>query len=129
MPIPGCHTLKCALPEPQLVPEDGGKLRVELQKQHEGPSRKGMHRAVTLESQEKLTPKWARGGLSLICHLSVPREAGPELLGQLFWGTFLYLHSSILEEEAGSCLTGYHNTHHRDEVPGSLTLEGHRVSS
>lgn len=34
IPSPGCHILKCALPDPQLVPEDGGKLRVELQKQH-----------------------------------------------------------------------------------------------
>lgn len=45
--------MKCALPDPQLVPEDGGKLRVGLQKQHKGPSRKGMHRTAMLENQEK----------------------------------------------------------------------------
>lgn len=84
--------MKCALPDPQLVPEDRGKLRVELQKQHSASSRKGMHRAVTLENQETLTPGVGkRESVSLICHLSVPREAGPELLGQLCQGTFLHL--------------------------------------
>lgn len=51
-----------------------------------------MHRAVTLENQEKLTPdKGKRQRVLLICHLSVPSEAGPERLGQLCQGALLHL--------------------------------------
>lgn len=51
-----------------------------------------MHRAVTLENQEKLTPdKGKRQCVLLICHLSAPSEAGPELLRQLCQGALLHL--------------------------------------
>lgn len=47
---------------------------------------------MALENQEKRTPAMGeRQRVSLICPLSVPREAEPELPGQLCQGGFLHL--------------------------------------
>lgn len=47
---------------------------------------------MALENQEKRTPAMGeRQCVSLICPLSVPREAEPELPGQLCQGGFLHL--------------------------------------